>query len=83
MVHRDVLILQDEWLPAVSGTLRPLSHARYEKIVSTYVAQRDIGGVPLRALSGGHLTALYSELEREGLSGRRQGASRTPFCAAR
>ena len=47
-VHRDVLILQDEWLPAVSGTLRPLSHARYEKIVRTYVAQRDIGGVPLR-----------------------------------
>jgi integrase len=60
--------LVDEWLPAVGGALRPLSHARYDKIVRTYVAQRDIGGVPLRALSGGHLTALYSELEREGLS---------------
>jgi integrase len=57
-----------EWLPATSGTVRPLTHARYDKIVRTYVVKRDIGGVPLRALSGGHLTALYSELEREGLS---------------
>ena len=62
-----VRFLLDEWLPAISGTVRPLTHARYDKIVRTYVAKRDIGGVPLRALSGGHLTALYGELEREGL----------------
>jgi integrase len=60
--------LQDEWLPAISGTVRPLTRARYEKIVKTYVTKRDIGGVPLRGLSGGHLTALYGDLERDGLS---------------
>ena len=60
--------LRDEWLPAVSGTVRPLSHARYSAVVNTYIAPREVGGVPLCALSGGHLSSLYSELEREGLS---------------
>jgi integrase len=60
--------LLEEWLPAIGGTVRPLTRERYEKIVSLYVAKRDIGAIPLRALSGGHLTALYSELERDGLS---------------
>jgi integrase len=60
--------LVDEWLPAISSTVRPLTLARYTGIVRTCVAKRNIGGVPLRALSGGHLTALCSELEREGLS---------------
>jgi integrase len=60
--------LIDEWLPAISGTVRPLTLARYGKIVQTYIAKRDIGGVPLRALSGGHMTALYGELDRDGLS---------------
>ncbi|MGC2374264.1 MAG: site-specific integrase [Solirubrobacteraceae bacterium] len=60
--------LVDEWLPAISGTVRPLSHDRYTKIVRNYVTTRDIGAVRLLALSGGHLTALYSEMEREGLS---------------
>jgi integrase len=60
--------LRDEWLPAIGGTVRPLTSDRYTKIVHNYVAKRDIGAVPLCALSGGHLTALYAELEREGLS---------------
>jgi integrase len=61
--------LIDEWLPAISGgTVRPLTLARYEKIVRTYIVKRDIGGVPLRSLSGGHMTALYGELHRAGLS---------------
>jgi integrase len=58
----------DEWLPAVSSTVRPLTAERYGKITRSYVVKRDIGGVPLRGLSGGHLTALYAELERDGLS---------------
>ncbi len=37
-------------------------------MVNTYIAPREVGGVPLCALSGGHLSSLYSELEREGLS---------------
>jgi len=60
--------LVDEWLPGIGATVRPLTHHRYERIVSTYVVKRDIGGVPLRALNAGHLNALYSELEHEGLS---------------
>ena len=59
--------LIDEWLPAIAGTVRPLTHRNYQSRVES-VARRDIGGVPLRALSGGHLTALYGELERDGLS---------------
>jgi integrase len=57
-----------EWLPAIRGTVKPLTYHRYDKIVRTYVAKRDIGGVQLRALSGGHLTAFYAELEGDGLS---------------
>jgi integrase len=60
--------LRDEWLPAISGTVRPLTRERYEKIIRTYVTDRDIGSVPLRGLSGGHLTGLYSDMERDGLS---------------
>jgi integrase len=60
--------LVDEWLPAVGNLVRPLTHDRYGKIVKLYVVKRDIGGIPLRALSGGHLTGLYGELEQAGLS---------------
>jgi integrase len=60
--------LESEWLPAVKRTVRPLTHRRYESIVRTYVTAREIGVVPLRALSAGHLNALYGELERDGLS---------------
>jgi integrase len=59
--------LQDEWLPAIRGTVRPLTHRNYQARVKSIV-KHDIGAVPLRALSGGHLTALYAELERDGLS---------------
>ena len=60
--------LVDEWLPAIAGTVRPLTHDNYTKIVNRYVTRRDIGSVPLRNLSPGTLTALYGELERDGLS---------------
>jgi integrase len=58
----------DEWLPGISGTLRPLTIHRYQRIADLYVASREIGGIPLRSLTGGHLNALYRELESEGLS---------------
>jgi integrase len=60
--------LVDEWLPAIKGTVRPLTHRRYEAIVRTYAKGRDIGAVPLRSLSGAHLNRLYGELEAAGLS---------------
>jgi integrase len=60
--------MADEWLPAIAGTVRPLTLARYRQNVRLYIAGRDIGGVPLRALNAGHLNGLYAEMERDGLS---------------
>ena len=60
--------MRDEWLPAVRGQLRPLSAAKYAQVTRTHVAGRDIGSVPLRSLSPGHLNGLYTEMERDGLS---------------
>ena len=59
--------LVDEWLPAVERTLRPLSVTKYQSSIRSYVTPR-IGHVRLQGLSAGHLNALYTELEREGLS---------------
>ena len=60
--------LRDEWLPAIESTIRPTTRVAYAGIVRRYIAGRDIGTIPLRGLSGAHITALYSELERDGLS---------------
>lgn len=60
--------LQDEWLLAISATVRPLTLRSYESVVRAHVAAREIGAVPLRSLNAGHLNALYASLEREGLS---------------
>ncbi|HSZ70211.1 MAG TPA: tyrosine-type recombinase/integrase [Solirubrobacteraceae bacterium] len=59
--------LVEEWLPAVKSTVRPLTYTNYAARVRS-VTKYPIAAVPLRALSGGHLTALYGELERDGLS---------------
>jgi integrase len=60
--------LQDEWLPARKGQLKPLSVYRYERIIKNYIAPAEIGSMQLRAISGAHLNALYSQMERDGLS---------------
>jgi len=59
--------LEREWLPAVEGTLRPLSVQRYRSIIRLYVKPR-IGSQRLQGLSGGTLNGLYADLERDGLS---------------
>jgi integrase len=59
--------LTDEWLPAIHGTLRPLSYDRYANAVRLYLTPR-IGATRLQALSGGHLNAMYAALEASGLS---------------
>ena len=59
--------LTDEWLPAVEGTVRPLTLAAYRSRVNAYIVPR-IGSVRLQTLSGGHLNALDRELEQAGLS---------------
>lgn len=59
--------LRDEWLPTVEGTLRPQSYATYASLVRTQIIPR-LGHRRLQALTGGHLNALYRELEQAGLS---------------
>jgi Arm DNA-binding domain/Phage integrase, N-terminal SAM-like domain len=59
--------LTGEWLPAVEGTLRPLSFTQYASVVRLRIKPH-IGQVRLQALSGGHLNGLYSQLEQDGLS---------------
>jgi integrase len=56
--------MEREWLPAIAGTVRPLTLRKYESVARSYVARRDVGAVPLRGLTGAHLNALYGELER-------------------
>jgi integrase len=59
--------LVDEWLPAVTPTLRPLSVRKYENAIRLYIVP-SIGATRLQALRGGHLNGLYAQLERDGLS---------------
>lgn len=59
--------LTGEWLPAVRGTLRPLSATRYESAIRLYIAPH-IGATRLQALSAAHLNALYATLNANGLS---------------
>ena len=59
--------MRDEWLPAITATVRPSTVATYRQGCAR-VARSDIGAVPLRSLTGGHLNALYAEMERAGLS---------------
>lgn len=60
--------LLDEWVPSIGATVRPGTRARYAWICDRYIARRDLGAVPLRALTAGHLNGLYADMEREGLS---------------
>ena len=60
--------LLDEWLPAISATVRPSTHSTYERLCRVQVAGRDIGAVPLRDITGGTINALYAEMDRDGLS---------------
>lgn len=59
--------LTAEWLPAVRGTLRPLSVLKYEQVIRLHIVPR-IGATRLQALSAGHLNGLYADLEAVGLS---------------
>jgi integrase len=59
--------LNEEWLPAVESTLRPLSFTQYTSVVRLRIIPR-LGHLRLQALTGGHLNSLYRELEQAGLS---------------
>jgi integrase len=59
--------LNGEWLPAIEGTVRPLTYAQHASTVRARIVPR-LGHLRLQALTGGHLNALYRELEQAGLS---------------
>jgi integrase len=59
--------LTDEWLPAVTPTLRPLSAQKYGQAIGLYLVPQ-VGATRLQGLRGGHLNAMYAQLERDGLS---------------
>ncbi len=55
------------WLPAVEGTLRPLSIQQYQQVIRLRI-NPSLGRVRLQSLSPAHLNGLYAELEHAGLS---------------
>jgi integrase len=57
--------LEDEWLPAVQRSVRPLTHAGYERSVRIHVVPR-LGGLALQQVTPARLNALYSELLDHG-----------------
>jgi integrase len=59
--------LEGEWLPAIVGTVRPLTLTQYTSIVKRRIVPR-IGHLRLQATTGGHLNAFYRELEEADLS---------------
>ena len=59
--------LNGEWLPAIEGTVRPLTYAQHASVIRARIVPR-LGHIRLQALTGGHLNALYRELEQAGLS---------------
>jgi integrase len=59
--------LENEWLPAIESTVRPLTFASYRVLVRLRVVPH-LGNVRLQALTAGHLNTLYRTLEQEGLS---------------
>jgi integrase len=59
--------LELEWLPAIESTVRPLTFTQYHSVVRLRILPT-LGHVRLQAFTGGHLNALYRELEQAGLS---------------
>jgi len=53
--------LENEWLPAIAGTVRPLTLTQYRSTVKNRIVPR-LGHLRLQSLSGGHLNGLYQEL---------------------
>ena len=55
--------VEQEWLPTIAGKVRPLTLTQYRSIVKNRILPR-IGHLRLQAVTGGHLDAMYLELEQ-------------------
>jgi integrase len=65
MTVRDYL--EQEWLPAVESTVRPLTFTQYGSVVRLRILPT-LGNLRLQQLTGGHLNTLYRQLEQAGLA---------------
>jgi integrase len=70
------MFLRDQWLPGLSGQLRPTTLEGYRRNVHRYVVPA-IGGVLLQRLTPAHLNTLYASLQAGGGKGGRPLAART------
>ena len=68
--------LNGEWLPAIEGTVRPLTYAQHVSTVRARIVPR-LGHLRLQAVTGGHLNALYRSSSRRD-SPWRPGGRCTP-----
>jgi integrase len=59
--------LEEEWLPAIVDTVRPLTYGTYRSMVRTHIVP-GLGQRRLQTLTGGTLSAFYQELGRQGLA---------------
>jgi integrase len=57
--------LTNEWLPAITSTIRPNTLMSYRMHVESYIIPR-LGEVPLQSLTAGQLNATYADLAANG-----------------
>jgi integrase len=57
--------LEERWLPAITMTLRPSTHASYTRVIRLHVTPR-IGAVPLQKLDAMMLNDVYLQLMTDG-----------------
>jgi integrase len=60
--------LTDEWLPSITGNVRPATHTTYSSLVRTHIVKHNLGQQRLQALSPAQVKAFYAQLEQAGLS---------------
>jgi integrase len=70
------VFLRDQWLPGLTGQLRPTTLDGYRRHVHRYVLPA-VGGVLLQRLTPAHLNVLYGSLQASGGMGGRPLAART------
>jgi integrase len=57
--------IEERWLPATKATIRPSTWDSYRRNLELHVLSK-IGGLPLQAITPGHLNAIYSDLLESG-----------------
>ena len=66
--------LQDEWLPAIEGTIRPSTLRSYRLQVEKHIVPR-LGSIPLQRLDGGAINRFYASLAEDGRTDGNGGLS--------